>query len=623
MSDIAKVTELDFNTIKKNLKDYFNRADSPFRDWDFEGSGLSYLLDILAYNTHYNAVNAHLSMNESFLDSAQIRSNAVSRAKLIGYTPRSRRGARAVIRLSFPRSGEFGPDVLVLPKGTLFQTSIDGTNYSFSTDDDYETVFNTATDLYTFDNVSIIQGELKTQRFIVNESIVNQKFIINDQNIDTSTIDVNVYPHTETTENETYLNGDMFSSYDSESRVYFLTENYEGRYQIDFGDGIIGKKLDNLSVVEVNFLSSVGAFANGARNFRFIRAPIGSVFPSGTSPTEFDVLEPAYGGDERESIEEIRQVAPYSFITQNRAVTTSDYETLIRENISDIDEISVWGGQDNIPPIYGKTFISIKPKAGFYLKNAQREEIIRYLNSVKMLTNGVELVDPNYIYLYFDVFFKYDPNLTSLTVSELQSRVKESIIEFNENTLGGFDKVFRYSNFLSIIDSTDEAILNSFARVYVYKDLNLTVSEPFPEMINFNLKLFGEVSQKESIISSSSWKYNNFDLFLADEPIQGETALRKVYAYRMSTDGSTRLKVFSDLGRLDINTGKLELQDIPTVYDTTISIRAIADSYDVATVRNQLITIDIAETTVIGDIDDTRNTGAADRRYDPISRFRD
>lgn len=620
MANIAKVTELDFDTIKKNLKDYFNRPDSPFRDWDFQGSGLNYLLDILAYNTHYNAVNAHLSMNESFLDSAQLRSNVVSRAKLISYTPRSRRGARAVVKLDFARA-EGGPETLTLLRGTTFSTSIDGETYIFTTREDYETVFNTATNLYTFDRVTLVQGALVSRSYIVDSSVVNQRFKIDDENIDTSTMDVVVQDNSSTTAGTTYLNGDLFTSYDPESLVYFLSESYEGKYQIEFGDGIIGKKLNNLSIVNISFLSSAGEIPNGARLFKFIRTPNQATFAVNASLRNLETVEASYGGDERESIEDIRQVAPYTFIAQNRAVTNIDYQSLVKSNIPDVDAISVWGGQDNDPPIYGKVFISIKPNDAFLLTEAQREEVIAYLNRVKILTVKPEIVDPNYIYLFFDVFFKYNPNLTTLSRTQLESNVRNTIAEFNELTLGGFDKIFRYSKFLSAIDSTETSILNSFSRIYVYKTIELNVDNRLPLSLDFKLKMFGDINQKESIISSSSWKYNNQSVYFGDEPIENSETLRSIYVYRLSSTGE-EIKIFSNIGTLNIFNGKITLEPIQTTFNSVVEISCIPDSYDIATIRNQLLTIDMKKVSISGDDEDFNSSVVSERSYNPISRFR-
>ena len=596
MPTISKVTELDFNKIKENLKAYFKRNDSPFRDWDFEGSGLSYFLDILAYNTHYNAVNAHLSMNESFLDSAQLRSNVVSRAKLIGYTPRSKRGARATLNVSFDRIAG-NRDTLTLPRGTLFTSSLKGSNYTFVTVADYFSVYNPNTGQFSFENVEIVQGTPKTFRYLVDGSDENQKFIIDDINIDTYTMQVRVFFHENTSDSNIFIDGTTQASIRPDSQVYFLSENFEGKYQVEFGDGIIGIKLDNLNVVEVNFLSTAGAETNGASRFKYIKA-VGEVFEDEVMINSVTTIERAYGGDERESIESIRQVAPYSFIAQNRTVTEKDFEALIRKSIPDIEAISVWGGQEHIPPQFGKIFISAKPKSGFFLSDAQKQEILQYLNTVKIITTKPEILDPDYVYLGFEVYFNFSAALTSLTKSQLEFNVRENLKAFNENVVRGFEKVFRYSQFLQTIDDTDEAILNSFARIYVYKKIPIFVNRRLPYNVYFNLELFGDIHQKESIISSNTWMYNNRMVELGDEPISTSDTLRNVYLFRRVRDG---IKIINpSIGHLNIRTGLLKLETMPTTFDTEILIKAIPDAYDVSTIRNQLIDIDFSETTIIG-----------------------
>lgn len=620
-TDIKKITELDFDNIKKNLKDYFNRPGSPFRDWDFEGSGLSYLLDVLAYNTHYNAVNAHLTMNESFLDSAQIRANVVSRAKAIGYTPRSRRGSRAVVKLTFSRPEGVTDESLILPRGTKFSTSLDGEQYIFSTREDYETTYNAIEEAFIFDAVTIVQGDIKTRNYLVNSAVQNQRFKIDDINIDTSTMEVTVKTHQNSSEERTFLNSELFTTYDSSTLAYFLTENYEGFYQIEFGNDLIGKKLDNLNLVTVTFLSSAGKLANGAKQFNFISTP-SNIFDSTATLDSLQLVESAYGGDERESSESVRQIAPNSFIAQNRTVTVNDFSALIRKNIPSIEAISIWGGQDNVPPVYGHVFISAKPKDTFYLTAEQKNEILNFLDTVKIVTIKPQIVDADYIYLYFDIFFKYNVKATSLSRTQLESNVRVALSNYSATSLSGFEKVFRYSNLLKTIDAADTAILNSYARTYVYKTLNLYSINALPSTLDFKMKIYGEVNQTEPMIMSTGWKFNNQTLYLADEPINGSSTERNVYAYTLAKNLKDKIKVFTSLGKLNVNTGLLTLSIIPTTLDSIIQVKTIPDSFDIATIRNQLISIDVNQTSITGDIDDSLNVGAVDRNYDLVSRFR-
>lgn len=623
-AEISKVTELDFENIKSNLKDYFQREDSPFRDWNFEGSGLNYLLDILAYNTHYNAVNAHVSMNESFLDSAQIRSNVVSRAKLIGYTPRSRRGAVARLNITFARNPASTVVNLTLPRGSRFTASFDDTTYVFTTLNDSEATYDSTIDGFQFSDVEINQGVLDRLRFLVDTSNPTQKYLIDDETIDTSTLIVRVFDHQQTTNATTFLPRESFNQIDSDSRVYFLSENFEGKYQVEFGDGTIGRKLENLNVVELVYLTTSGAEANGTNVFTFETSG-DSVFASATNEEVISIntISSASGGDERESVESIRRTAPYAYIAQNRGVTTNDYEALIRENIPNIEALSIWGGQYNDPPIYGKVFLSAKPKDDLFLSSVQRQQILDYLESVNVLTVKPEIVDPNYIFLFFDVFFSYNRNRTTLSETQLESKVRNSIINFNSNFLEDFDKVFRYSNFLRAIDNSDEAILNSFARIFVLKTVDLVASNRTPFNVDFQFELFGDIDEKDSLISSSSWTFNNQDYFLADEPIEGETVNRRLFVYRLSNDLSTQIKVIPNAGILNIKTGRLALEPLPTTFNTQINITARPNSYDVATIRNQLLSIDLSRTTITGNSDPTViSSSSGGTNYQPISRFR-
>jgi hypothetical protein len=338
MPNLSQVTELDFATIKENLKAYYKRPNSPFKDWDFEGSGLNYLLDILAYNTHYNAINAHVSINESFLDSAQIRSNVVSRAKLIGYTPRSRTSAKAYIDVFFSRDAESTATSLTLPKGAEFVTSFEGEIYTFTTLNSQQTGY--ADGGFLFENVELTEGELVTLRYVVDSSKVDQRFVIDDVNIDTSTLNVLVYESQTDQTATTFISHKNFSTLERDSEVYFLTESFEGKYQIEFGDNIIGKRLSNLNIIEISYISSVGPAANGSREFKFITSNTNEFENEIDNGAEsFTLISAAAGGDERESTEEIRLTAPISFIAQDRAITETDYEALIRQEIAGLDAV--------------------------------------------------------------------------------------------------------------------------------------------------------------------------------------------------------------------------------------------------------------------------------------------
>ena len=459
-----QVTELDFDQIKENLKAYFRRDESPFKDWDFEGSGLNKLLDVLSYNTHYNAILAHMSINESFLDSAQIRANVVSAAKLLGYTPRSWTTSRATINVTFRAIGTYVADTLTLPRGSAFKTSVNGTSYSFFTEDS-QTVARTLDNKFIFTDVVIVQGSIQRSRHLANASNPNQKFVINAANADLADLKVNVYPNSTSTALEQFIPFTEFTGIDETSPIYFLGENALGEYEITFGNGSFGRALDPMSIVELEYIRTAGAAANSAQVFTYAGTAQLASNAFGNNPT-VTVTSSAAGGSSRESINSIKFNAPISFIAQNRAVTAEDYAALIRSKFSYIDAISVWGGEDDPTPQFGKVFISIKPtdndpETNSLLTDQQRSEILEFLRQKKVLSITPELVDPDYVWMYFNVLFKYDPTRTSLSPGVLETQVRDSIIQFTADYLESFGGVFRFSKFLKAIDSANPAINSS------------------------------------------------------------------------------------------------------------------------------------------------------------------
>ena len=606
-TNIENVTDLDFYTIKDNLIAHFKKENSPFKDWDFKGSGLNQLLDVLAYNTHYNAINAHLAMNETFLDSAQIRSNVVSRAKTLGYTPRSNRGATAVIDIEFSRLGDSSATVLVLPRGSKFTTTIDSKTYVFTTLAEYTTDYDGES--FKFKNVLIHEGRFTTEKFVVNTNDLRRVFKIKERNVDTSTLRVKVYPHTNTPSFELYLSSDNFSSYTPTSNVYFITEDYDGFFQLEFGDGVIGKRLENLQLIEIEYLTTTDRpqDSNSISRFKF-GGVSNSIFNSVIQEVEeIRVVNIAAGGEPRETMNTIRRNAPLAFMAQDRAVTVSDYEALIRKNISGLDAISVWGGQDSNPPQYGKVFIAAKPNNALFLTEFQKGEILDYLNSIKILTVKPEIIDPTYLYLFFDIVVKYNPDLTTLTGSEIANAVRSEIELYNVETLGSFEKTFKYSKFLSMIDGVNDAITNSFARVFAYKILPLSARGASPQKLDFKFRLLGRQDQREPVISSTGWKFGGRTLYLSDEPIENSD-LRRVYAYTISGSDSRKTKIIRDLGTVNIQTGVLDLAAIPSTFDTTIQVMITPAATDLNTIREQLLTIDFGRTNITPETDNTRTT---------------
>jgi hypothetical protein len=610
-------TELDFDQIKNNLKDYFKRGDSQFRDWDFDGSGLNNLLDILAYNTHYNAMNAHVAMNESFLDSAQVRANVVSRAKLLGYIPTSKSAAVANIDLILTPKENATNEAYSLNRGTSFSTSIDDTNYTFLLLEDTQVPLSTDNEgnrSYRFNDLSIYQGALKERRYAVDNSVQNQKFVIDDPNVDTTSIVVRVYENANSQLYSVYSRFDQFSStIDGNSTIYFIEENYDGKYEIHFGNNSIGKLPGNAAIVEIDFLSTKGNLANGASSFTWNGGA--NAIIDGTSTLV--VNSKSAGGSNIENIESIRYNAPLSYIAQNRAVTVDDYQVLVKQLYGSTDSISVWGGEYNDPPQFGKAFISIKPTGALTTTNEEKELIIEGLQNKRILSIEPVIVDPDYTYVFFNVFFKYNSNLTALTTGQMQSNVRSIIQQFNQENLQNFDGVFRYSSFLQAIDRSDPAILNSFARVFLYKDLNTVFGSSVSLELKFNNSLYVENPQN-SIIQSSSWLYTGLNYYIGDE---GSGVERNVYVYRL-VEGA-EVKVVNSIGTLNTSTGKLVVNNslIPLEKNETIRIEVSPNSNDIITSRNNILQIDEPKSTVIGEIDTIAVAGVSGlENYNTVAR---
>jgi hypothetical protein len=611
-------TELDFDQIKTNLKNHFQRTGSAFADWDFEGSGLSSLLDVLAYNTHYNAVNAHMAMNESFLDSAQLRANVVSRAKLLGYTPSSRTAAVATIDITFTRKGTSTAEEYTLPVGTKFTTTIDDVNYTFQTLSSVTAPLSD-TNKFVFTDLSIYQGTRKRIEYVVDNSTY-QKFGINYSNVDTSHLTVQVFPTTNNATPDTYVKFSTFTNIDNTSKIYFLNENGEGYYDVTFGNGVLGKSLSPLDTVRLDFFITSGAPANGATDFTYASGADDIIDGTGT-PT---LKVKSQGGEEKESITSIKFNAPLTFVSQNRAVTAEDFKTLIRQNITNVKDVAVWGGQDNDIPNFGEVNVSIRPLDinQLTLTDSEKNVVEAFLEDRKVVAIKPRLRDPLYTFLYSEVFFKYNLTLTNKTKQELETDVRNTITTFNENNLNNFSGVFRHSTFLKAIDETNAAILNSVARMYAYKKLTITVTgnDTQNDSINFDFALDGKINQTESMISSTLWLYNGSNVQLGDEPIVGDTEKRMIYVFKRRTNGTVE-KIVQNAGYLYPATGVLQLNNLPASLTTEIKVKVRPSSDDILAKRREVLSFDLGETQVTGDIDaSSSGTASLLSSYTTVSR---
>lgn len=589
------VTELDFNQIKSNLISYFSNSDSPFRDWNFEGSGLNNLLDALAYNTHYNAVLAHMGVSESFIDSAQLRASVVSLAKLLGYTPRSYVSPSASIDISFTAKDANSPVAVVLAKGTPFTTMINDRRFVYVTNDEHVLI---KTDgKYEKQNIILNEGAYQTKRFQVNNLIERGSAIyeIEDDNIDLSSLVVKVFSSSSSSNADIYTPLEDISGINENSFIYYITENSNANYQLSFGNDIIGKKPTNLSIIEISYLITKGSESNGSNAFVFADAlPLGVI-----RAPRVTTVSVAAGGNNKESIESVRYNAPLSFITQNRAVTADDYKNLIFKNFSEAQTISVWGGEDNDPPIYGKVFISIKPHGANSLTSVQRDNILSYLQNKKVLSISPELVEPEYLKLTLDVFFKYNKNLITQNVGQIESAIRGVVSNYNNERLQSFDGIFRYSSLTNAIDSYHQSILNSHVRVFVTKVISFNPNAAVKKDVKFLTRLIAD--DGEVIVSCTPFKSGGLDVFLGDEEITGDQINRRIYTYYFKNGRKT--KILSDVGILNLETGLLQLNEIYVDEMSEITLDLMPASNDIAPKRNQLLQIDMNRLFVKGEVD--------------------
>lgn len=632
MPDKLNITELDYQTIKKNLIDYFKEVTDSngnliYQDYDFNGSALNTLMGILAYNTHYNAMVAHMAVNETFIDSAQLRSSVVSSAKLLGYVPNSYTSALTDVSLSIPckTTDPNLPATIFLDKNTLFSNAWQGRLYYYTFVDGV--TLNKDGNYYkTLSNVKIVEGQRVTKKYQVNSSYDYEKYIIDDENININSLIVRVY---ENANNNSSVK--VFSRYsdtskiDPNSSLYYLSENTLGRYEITFGNDIISKKLKPLNVIEVEYIVTNGSSANGSPG-PFLLVSSNQAIQNYTSGTmTVTPVNITSGGSERESIESVRRNATSVFVTQNRAVTAEDYRSIIQRDAPNIKSVSVWGGEDNIPPQYGKVFISVNKdnnSQGIQLNSSEKETIHTILRGKKVLSITPEIVDVEYVNIVLDVLYKYNSNILNITENTLNDQIRTNVIEEYNSRLNEFGKIFRYSEFTKSIDTYSPAIINSHVRVYLSKTIDIDPSAYTNKIVKYGAHL--TVDDDHTIIgyvvsaipsnvnSSDQWTYNGQRVYLADKAHSTNSDIRILYTYVISSDGSTRQTLNPNVGTLTLSTGVLQLSQRDISDDPfRLTLDLIPNSNDIVSRRNQIITLDSSRCSIQGYVDEIEVGGSS------------
>lgn len=617
MATNLNVTELDFADIKQNLKNFL-KQQSEFNDYDFDGSGLNVLLDVLAYNTHYNALNAHYSLNESFLDSAQIRGNVVTRAKLLGYTPRSVLSPRAQVDISVNVAAEVGtkPTILELTRGTKLNTVVSGEEFQYVVLETQQATLSAVTaNTYQYNDVVIAEGSIRELKYRVDNDIENQKFQLSDYDADTSTLRVRVQSNEESSSFDIYTKFESLKDVNSTSKVYYLQENPSGYYEVYFGDGVTGFKPSNNNIVTIDYITTQGKESNGANSFSMVDN-IG-----GFSNITITLDTAAIGGVDAETMESIRFNAPLTFISQNRAVTADDYSAIIKKEFSNIDSISTWGGEDNDPPDYGKVYIAIKPLLAEQLTTAEKSDITgAILKGKNVVSITPEIVNTNYTYLELDVAFKYNPNLTDRSSVELQSVVRDTISDYNFNNLNKFDGVFRHSQLTRAIDNSDPSILNTIVRPRMFQNITPVNNADNNFNLSFVAPFYQSGNSTAFILTSSAFKINTVDHFFGDEPIAGSTK-RNVIVYKVVNN--INVVVIPNAGEIDVTKGTMILNNFRPDTTAAIKITVLPNSLDLAPKRDQLISINNNSVVITPEVDTIAVAGSAGSiTYNTTSRFK-
>ena len=582
------VSDLDFDAIKSNLKAFLQ--DQPeFSDYNFEGSGFAVLIDTLAYNTHYLGFNANMVANEMYLDSADIRKNVVSLAKMLGYTPTSAKSPVANVDILVNNASG---STITMNKGTTFTSIIDNTTFQFVTNED--NIISPVDGVYKFSNINLYEGTLVNFKYTVDSTDVDQRFIIPSQNADTSTLKVQVQNSQSDSAKSTYTLATGLRGLDDTTKAYFLQETDTGKFEVYFGDGVIGKKLSDGNIVILEYVVSNKEEANGASSFS-LSSNVG-----GFTDVTITTNSSAQGGSEPETKESIRYNAPLQYTSQDRAVTTTDYETLIKSIYPNTQSVSAWGGEDDETPVYGVVKISIKPKSGNTLTNSTKNNIITSLAPYNVASVRPEIIEPSVTSLLLVVNAKYNKQATSKSAETIKSEITNNLSSYSLNTLSSFDGVFRYSKLTGIIDDVDTSILSNITTVKMRKEFTPTLASSTKYDIYFRNAIYNPHSGHSSVLSSTGFKVagNNNEMFLDDDG-QGNVRVYYLVSGIKTIHNATQGTIDYSTGQITLNSLNVaSISNIRGATSTKIEITVVPSSNDIVPVRDQILEIDVANSIV-------------------------
>ena len=592
----GQYVNLDFDQIKTSIRDYL-RANTNFTDYDFEGSNLSIIIDALAYNTYTTAYNTNMAANECFLDSATLRENVVSLARNIGYVPRSRRSARA--RISFIVSGLTETSTLTINAGIICNGSGANTNYIFCIPENITVPV--VNGVGQFDNIEIYEGNFISQEFTVDTSLFNQRYILDNSFIDTSTIKVKVKPSSSSTSSITYKQIDNIIGITSTSNSYLLQEIEDERYELIFGDNVIGKKLSNNNYIEISYITTDGKDGNGASEFSFVgnitNQDGGAINPSLIGLVSTD--EKSRDGDEIESISSIKYFAPRIYSSQYRAVTSSDYESVLGYIYPNVESVTAYGGEEMNPPRFGKVFISVKPRNGDFLSDETKRELIQKLKSYAVAGIVPEFIDLKYLYVELTTNPYYNPSLND-DPENLKTGVSNALTQYSRSIdVNKFGGRFKYSKAVSLIDSVDSSITSNITLVTIRRNLKAVLGQFAQYEVCFGNMFHTQESSYNVVSTGFTIEGVVGTVYLADEVINRDKGRIFFFTY---TEGGTPNIVKKNAGTVDYMHGEV-LIDTCNITSTVIEngvieIQAIPHSNDIVGLRDLYVKFDMTNTTI-------------------------
>jgi hypothetical protein len=602
----TKFTNLDFDQIKTSIKDYL-RANSTFTDFDFEGSNFSVLIDTLAYNTYITAFNSNLVVNESFLDSATLRENVVSLARNIGYVPRSRTASTAVV--SFNVSTTASTPTLTLQAGLVCVGASDGTSYVFSSPQNISATVSNG--VASFNNVNLKEGTFLKKQFVVDGSL-DQKFILDNSFIDSSTIVVYVKGTSDTGLGREYKLAENIFDIDGTSEIYLLQEVQDEKYQIFFGDGIFGKKLENGAVITITYIVTDGKDGNGVTEFSFSGtlkdSSDNTIVPTNT--ITITTNQKSQNGSDIESIDSIKYFAPRIYSSQYRAVTGRDYEAIIKAKIyPDTESVAVIGGEELDPPQFGKVLVSIKPKNGTYVSDFNKQQIKNKLKQYTIAGIEADIIDLKVLYVEIDSSVYYNYAQVS-TVEDLKGKVKNSLTTYSQSpNLNSFGGRFKYSKVLQVIDNTDFSITSNITKIRIRRDLKAKINAPTQYEICYGNRF--HVNSSGYNIKSTGFKINDDPdtVYFTDTPNAdlktGTISIVKPQPVISGVGTTSVMKtpiVVQSAGTVDYEKGEILLGTLnitsTSLADDIIEIQAYPESNDVVGLKDLYVSFDVSKSTI-------------------------